>query len=122
MKRKLTGFFVFQSLNLAVLRHRTRSGNAGSLTIRKRSETRARSWPPASVCDCCLALCFFDAGIAQLVERNLAKVKVTSSTLVSRSISKCSSRLPAVGGSHDLPLRKIVECLEIERRDLFVAR
>ena len=30
-------------------------------------------------------LAFFDAGIAQLVERNLAKVEVASSRLVSRS-------------------------------------
>ena len=28
---------------------------------------------------------YFDAGIAQLVERNLAKVEVASSSLVSRS-------------------------------------
>ena len=32
---------------------------------------------------------YFDAGVAQLVERNLAKVEVTSSSLVTRSKIRC---------------------------------
>ena len=46
----------------------------------------------------------FSAGIAQLVERNLAKVEVASSSLVSRSrFRKTSQHLPASKGSSRFP-------------------
>ena len=40
----------------------------------------------------------YDAGVAQLVERNLAKVEVESSRLFSRSIFSLSSRVHAFSG------------------------